>query len=31
VHAHLIDLVRRGIVESDGTLTLDIQYRLAGS
>ncbi len=30
VHAHLIDLVGRGIVESDGPPTLDIQYRLAG-
>jgi glyoxylase-like metal-dependent hydrolase (beta-lactamase superfamily II) len=29
VHAHLIDLLARGIVESDGPPTLDIQYRLA--
>jgi glyoxylase-like metal-dependent hydrolase (beta-lactamase superfamily II) len=29
VHAHLIDLVGRGIVESDGRPTLDTSYRLA--
>jgi glyoxylase-like metal-dependent hydrolase (beta-lactamase superfamily II) len=29
VHAHLIDLVGRGIVESDGSPTLDGSYRLA--
>jgi hypothetical protein len=29
VHAHLIDLVGRGIVESDGPPTLDTAYRLA--
>jgi glyoxylase-like metal-dependent hydrolase (beta-lactamase superfamily II) len=31
VHAHLIDLVRRGIVESDGPPTLDAAYRPARS
>jgi glyoxylase-like metal-dependent hydrolase (beta-lactamase superfamily II) len=29
VHAHLIDLVGRGVVESDGPPTLDASYRLA--
>ena len=29
VHAHLIELVGRGIVESDGPPTLDTSYRLA--
>ena len=29
VHAHLIDLVARGIVESDGPPTLDTYYRIA--
>jgi len=28
VHAHLIDLVGRGIVASDGMPTLDARYRL---
>jgi glyoxylase-like metal-dependent hydrolase (beta-lactamase superfamily II) len=28
VHAHLIDLVGRGVVESDGPPTLDAGYRL---
>jgi glyoxylase-like metal-dependent hydrolase (beta-lactamase superfamily II) len=31
VHAHLIDLVGRGIVESDGPPALDTHYRLARS
>jgi glyoxylase-like metal-dependent hydrolase (beta-lactamase superfamily II) len=29
VHAHLIDLVARGVVESDGPPTLDTGYRIA--
>jgi glyoxylase-like metal-dependent hydrolase (beta-lactamase superfamily II) len=29
VHAHLIDLVGRGVVESDGPPALDAQYRVA--
>jgi glyoxylase-like metal-dependent hydrolase (beta-lactamase superfamily II) len=29
VHAHLIDLVRRGVVESDGPPTLDARYYIA--
>jgi hypothetical protein len=29
VHAHLIDLVARGIVESDGPPALDAHYRIA--
>ena len=29
VHAHLIDLVDRGIVESDGAPGLDAHYRIA--
>src|ERR1700758_4657375 len=31
VHAHLIDLAGRGVVESDGPPTLDTQYRLSRS
>jgi len=31
VHAHLIDLVGRGIVESDGPPGLDAHYRIARS
>jgi len=31
VHAHLIDLVGRGLVESDGPPALDARYRLARS
>jgi glyoxylase-like metal-dependent hydrolase (beta-lactamase superfamily II) len=31
VHAHLIDLVGRGIVECDGAPTLDTRYRRACS
>jgi len=31
VHAHLIDLVDRGIVESDGPPTVDARYRLVES
>ncbi|MBV9203753.1 MAG: hypothetical protein JOY83_29245 [Alphaproteobacteria bacterium] len=29
VHAHLIDLVVRGLVESDGPPTIDAHYRIA--
>jgi hypothetical protein len=29
VHAHLIDLAGRGVVESDGPPTLGAQYRIA--
>jgi hypothetical protein len=29
VHAHLIDLVGRGVVESDGPPALDAHYRIA--
>jgi glyoxylase-like metal-dependent hydrolase (beta-lactamase superfamily II) len=29
VHAHLIDLVRRGLVESDGPPAIDARYRIA--
>jgi glyoxylase-like metal-dependent hydrolase (beta-lactamase superfamily II) len=31
VHAHLLDLVGRGIVESDGPATIDSSYRLVRS
>ena len=31
VHAHLLDLAGRGIVDSDGPATIDASYRLAGS
>jgi glyoxylase-like metal-dependent hydrolase (beta-lactamase superfamily II) len=31
VHAHLIDLVSRGVVESDGPATIETSYRLARS
>jgi len=31
VHAHLIDLVGRGIVTSDGATTLEACYRLTRS
>jgi hypothetical protein len=31
VQAHLIDLVTRGLVESDGASTVDTRYRLARS